>query len=269
MRDKLRELKNVLLVPALLTLVVCAALFFTGFQNAGNTGTATIAQIVVYGGGGHSQIFRNVGQSAHYLSYCLGAYQGSVNLEVSFDGTTNWTPVASATYPDATTGCNVLQAGGYYQNVRSTRQCVAPCAISANYSASSGPISFAPTGLSNLGQTAPPVCNTTKILSIANAAVGKLQLAATFGTVRIRVCAYAITFDGATAAGNVLWQGSPDACTTLIPLWQTDTTVNTPQFIHESGNPLFATEPEASSVSVCVANNSGAPAEVSFNYTIY
>lgn len=271
MKDWLREMKTVFLVPALLTLLVIALIFFTGFQNAGNTGTATIAQVVNYSAGGISQIFRNVGQSSHYLTYCLTGYQGSVDLEASFDGTTNWVPLASATYTDPTTGCNVLQAGGYYQNIRSVRgACVVPCAISASYSASSGPVSFAPTGLSGLGQTAPAVCNRTKILSVANAAVGHLTATnAFFSAVRIYVCAVSISFDGATVAGSVLWQGSPDGCTTLIPLWQIDTTATTPQIIQQSGNPLFPTEAEPTSVSVCVANNSGATAEISFSYTVY
>ena len=119
------------LVSAALLLVVGVAIvvFFSLLvpgthvqaQNAGNTGTFTVSQIAFSNqtSTGPSVVFKNIGQSAHFLTFCLASGTGNaqVNLEQSFDGVKLWAPMATGITVGAS-ACNTIQAGGYFQNVR-------------------------------------------------------------------------------------------------------------------------------------------------------
>jgi hypothetical protein len=235
-------------------------------QNAGNTGTQTIAQAVTYTAD-ISPIFRNVGQSAHFLAYCLAAFQGSIDLEVSFDGTTNWMPIALASYPTVSGGCNILQAGGYYQNIRSVRT-VGAGSFTAFYSASSGPISYAATGISNVGPTPPTVCNAQNSgILVANATTSSFIPSGTNAATRLYICSFALSFNGATAAGSVKLQMSTNSCAGTFDKWTIITTANTPQLIQFAFNSAIVGGQGDN--AFCLTNNSGASVEWAFNYTFY
>lgn len=230
-------------------------LLFMG-QNAGNTGTQTISQRVTYTAG-TSQVFRNVGQSAHYLSYCPsgGNFSGTIDLEESFDGSTNWVPIAFATYvATPLTQCTVLQAGGYFQNLRSVITTVANT-VTAEYNATSGPIGFSSSAIGSTGAASPTSCNQSKTITIANAATSLITGAVTGS--QIRVCAYQITGQQ-TATGTIMIQDSTGAgsCTGLTDLWDINTITGTPMFfaLGSGLGQLFQTQ---TAHSLCVTNNSG------------
>lgn len=226
-------------------------------QNAGQSGTSTISQRVTYTAG-VSQIFNNVGQSAHYLQYCPsgGNFSGTIDIEASFDGTTNWTPIAFATYvATPLTQCTVLQAGGYFQNIRSVITIVANT-VSASYNATSGPIGFASSAVGSNGAASPTSCNQSKTLTITTTTTS--LLAASVPNSQIRVCAYHVSGQQ-TATGSIVFQSSTDAAACvggLATIWELDTIAGTPMvFPLGSGlGQLFAT-PKAN--SLCITNNSG------------
>jgi len=192
-------------------------------QNAGTTGTFTVSQKAVYTAG-VSQIFNNVGQSAHWLSYCSsgGNFTGTVDIEESYDGATNWIPIAFSSYiATPLSGCAILQAGGYYQNIRSVMT-ASINTIVATYNASSGPISFSPTGQSGIGATAPTVCNQSAQFPV-NAGT-TLQLFGGVSNSTIRVCSYIVSFGAAPSSGFIEFQSStsPSSCTGLVAVWVID-----------------------------------------------
>lgn len=225
-------------------------------QNAGTTGTFTISQQVTYTAG-VSQIFRNIGQSAHYLSYCPsgGNFSGTIDLEESFDGSTNWTPIAFATYvATPLTQCTVLQAGGYFQNIRSVITVVAN-SVTAQYNATTGPIGFSASAIGTTGTASPTSCNQSKTVTVTNTSTSLLAAAVTSS--QIRVCAYQITGQQ-TATGMINIQDSTGAssCTGLTDLWDINTIVGTPMFygLGSGLGQLFQTQ---TAHSLCVTNNSG------------
>lgn len=232
----------------------------SGFQNNGNTGTATIAQQVTYTAG-VSQVFRNVGQSAHFLTFCLTGWTGTgIVLEESFDGTTNWTTIAFTSGPTSGNGCGVLQAGGYYQNVRS-RAGTLGGTIVAFYSATSGPISFSATGVGSQGPRAPTACDKSATVDVANTATGLVITGFPDTGGEFRVCGYTISFNGATAAGSYQFVTANDnTCAGPVTVWPAFTTAATPQtVVMGSGlGQLF----KPNGIVLCFTNNSGAIARV-------
>lgn len=259
-------------IPFLLAGVVITAIWLTSFpretahaQNAGTTGTFTISQQVTYTAG-VSQIFRNIGQSAHYLSYCPsgGNFSGTIDLEESFDGLTNWTPIAFATYVAAPlTQCTVLQAGGYFQNIRSVITIVAN-SVTAQYNATTGPIGFSASAIGTTGTASPTSCNQSKTVTVANASTTLLASAVTSS--QIRVCAYQISGQQ-TATGVINIQDSTGAssCTGLTDLWDINTIVGTGMF-YSLGSGLGQLFQTQTSHSLCVTNNSGQTITVNLAY---
>jgi hypothetical protein len=239
--------------------------FHVRAQNAGSTGTFTVSQRVTYTAG-TSQIFNNIGQSAHYLSYCPsgGNFSGTIDIEESFNGATNWTPIAFATYvASPLTQCTVLQAGGYFQNIRSVITIVANT-VTAEYNATSGPIGFNSSAIGSTGAVSPTSCNQSKTLSITNTTTSLLVGSVTSS--QIRVCAFQVTGQQ-TATGVMDFQSSTAAaaCTTPTNIWEINTIVGTPMTASLGAGlgQLFAA-PTAN--SLCFANNSGQTVSVNISY---
>jgi hypothetical protein len=260
-------------------LVVVAVLTCLAFQNAGDTGTATISQPVTYTGTGTGPyissvcpplkscqpIFTNVGQSAHYLQYCAGSsgFTGTVDLEESFDGATNWTPIAYASYiaaPLAANTCNHLQAGGYYQNIRSVANNVTAGSLTAFYNASSGPIAYTPVGIGAMGSTSPTVCNQSADVSVAPATTALVVAEVPNST--IRICAY----QSFSNTGNVYFQSSTGAstCTGLTTVWTLVGTAGGQNIALGGGvGQLVSTLPNN---SLCVDNTTGGTLVLNITY---
>lgn len=248
-----------------LSLVWWAASSSVRAQNAGSTGTFTISQKVTYTAG-VSQIFNNIGQSAHYLSYCPsgGNFSGTIDLEESFDGVTNWTPIAFATYTATPlTQCTVLQAGGYFQNIRSVITIVANT-VSASYNATSGPIGFSASAIGTTGTASPTSCNQSVSVTVANAGVA--QLANGVLNSQVRVCAYQVTGQQ-TATGVIHIQDSTAlaACAGLTDVWPINTITGTPMN-YQLGAGLGQLFQSQTAHSLCVTNNSGQTVTINMSF---
>jgi hypothetical protein len=236
-----------------------------GFQNTGTSGTFTVAQKVTYTAG-VSQIFQNIGQSAHWLTFCAGSGQdfvGTVDLEESFDGLTNWTPISFASYlatslPKST--CATLQAGGYYQNIRSVFV-VTSGTITASYNASSGPISFVASGISQFGPTPPTVCNQSNNIAVANGATVTLVFA--IPATSIRVCAFEISLAAAPGSANFInFLAAPAAgcASSTSTVWAIETSTTMPTLFGQGtgvGQLFEAGRLDPTKPYLCLQNLSG------------
>ena len=258
-------LKFIARLIVLFCLVLCLVPFSFA-QNNGTTGTFTMSQQLTFDGSGNSQVVRNIGQSAHYLQFCTAGWSGfpqTIAIQSSFNGTTNWTTIAETAV--ALTGCRTLQAGGYYQAIRVHAFSLGGT-ITAVYNASSGPISFAATGISSTGATPPTICDQNISVSIANGATGLVVGEFPDGTAVFKICGFQISFNGATAAGSYQFETASDsACTGPNgPIWPNFTTAATPQTITAgSGQGTLFTVP---GLVLCFLNNSGATARVNISY---
>lgn len=269
---------------ALLLLMSVAALVFVAqfippsrvlAQNAGTTGTFTTSQIAFNNATsiGPSVIFKNIGQSAHYLTFCLvhGSGNAQVDLEQSFDGVNNWAPMTTGIIASSS-GCSTIQAGGYFQNVRANILSFIGSGgprISAWYNASSGPISFAPPALASGGNPASPlICNgSASTVSVANGATQILGLPSTLlPNSAVYMCAFQISLATVSSTGAITFEyGTGTNCATgLTPAWVINTTANTPQIINSppSATPLFTS---GSANQLCLANTSGANLVVNYS----
>lgn len=99
--------------------ILCMLCLLAGL-GFGQTGTVwnqpafgTTATVTTTGPG---QILRNVGQASHWLQYCTSGSVTSIQieLEASFDGQT-WFQISDL---GTQTGCAVLEASGYWPDVR-------------------------------------------------------------------------------------------------------------------------------------------------------
>jgi hypothetical protein len=260
--------------------VLLSVAIFAGFmvptprvlaQNNGTTGTFTVSQtaFTAASSASNSKIFQNIGQSAHYLAYCNTGFNGTLQLQESFDGKTNWTPMSTASYLiGADTGCHLLQAGGYFQNVRAAITVYASGTLSAWYNASSGPIAYAAASVGTKGPAAPIGCDQSGITTLATGEHVELR-----GNPVVVVCAWSVSFDGTPAAGSVSAQASTNnaGCSgTPLFLWQVDTTASTPQVLPlQSGGAggLFRTDlSNGAGANICLHNDSGATATFSYSY---
>jgi len=239
-------------------------------QNSGNTGTFTTAQPAftsVSSASSTSAIFLNIGQCSHYLSFVsAGALSAvaDISLEESYDGKTNFIPIASG--HQVGPGGGVLQAGGYYQNVRARLANNTGLTITATYQASSGCVAYAAAGQGTAGATAPVICDSqsTTTLPTGNAAI--LTTLVTGKTPAI--CGFTVSFEGATGAGHLDFFGGVSGCTFVSPLfdlYRIATTANTPQFL-TVGTGQGSVFRGALSGVVCVAQDSGAQMVISVSY---
>jgi hypothetical protein len=278
---KTETTKNVFLIAsyALAMLLVCILIILglshisdaVHAQNAGNTGTATISQPVVYTGTGPfiSQIFTNVGQSTHWLQICAGStpFLGTVDIEADYDGVTNFTPIAAANYQvfPLFNSCHILQASGYYQNVRSVVTVTGGSGFpTATYNASSGPTTYAPTGIGDTGPTAPLACTRSSAGLLVTPGSTTMAIQGVANT-QTRVCAYKISVEG-PATGLVEIQSSTEvaACAGGVDLWDVyfDGT-STPDGQGGGMGQLF---PSATGNAICVKNGTGVNLILSFTF---
>jgi hypothetical protein len=271
-------------VALLLAMSIAALVFVAQFippsrvhaQNAGTTGTFTTSQIAFNNATsiGPSVVFKNIGQSSHWLTYCIvhGSGNAQVALEQSFDGVNNWAPMAVGIIANGASGCATIQAGGYFQNVRANIIALIGSGgprISAWYNASSGPTSFAPPAFTSGGNPASPlICNgSASTVSVANGATQILGLPSTLlPNSAVYICAYQISFAAVPTGGAVTFEyGTGSNCATgLTPAWVINTTASTPQIINSpaSATPLFTS---GSANELCLANTSGANLVVSYS----
>jgi hypothetical protein len=240
-------------------------------QVAGTVGILSISQPVTYISG-TSQIFQNVGQGAHYLQFCSsgGSFEGTVDLEGSYNGATNWTVLAYAAYPVALplSGCATLQGGGYYQNIRS-RITITANTVTAYYNAVAGPISYVASGIGTIGARAPLVCDQTFTDTVSD---GTSVLFASTGSSSstLRICAYSVSLDGPPTGGAIKFQAGNTVSTcspsTPAPVWQVDTISTAPSIfgLGSGQGQLFAVN--VVGYPLCVNNSSGVSATVNVSF---
>src|SRR4029077_3279667 len=149
--------RRILYVLALLA--GCAQAQFLGYVSNQST-----AQVVFTNQAANaaSAILTNIGQSAHFLSYCNTGFGGTISLEASPDGTfTSPIVLASATYGQNSvfdSSCHVLQAGGYFQTVRARITNRTAGSVNAWYTAIGSPVSVTPAAFGSNGPTSPIAC---------------------------------------------------------------------------------------------------------------
>ena len=133
-----------ILAPLLWLIPICAA------QNAGEVAIQTVNQTAFSGQATAPATFvvRNIGQSAHWLIYCPNSATAviTIAIEAAGDNAGPWVEIS----PEGTaigTQCGVLQAAGYFKNVRvnlSNLNGSGAQAVSAWYSGTAGPIGSNP-----------------------------------------------------------------------------------------------------------------------------
>lgn len=256
------------------------------FQNGGDTGTLTLASALtprttagIFNvtnpiNPANPTILQNVGQSAHYLAYCWSAGVNALQIwmEASYDGTTNWVPVSPIGGLSSTVNmarCNIIQAGGYYQNIRVNLNSLGggSPSVSAWYYASTGPIPFVTGAENSTGIAVIPVAdaqqtflltdNTTAIL-LSNPSTNKSYY------IRSATLTYG---NGVTASGSiVLIQGTGSTCgsgSSNVAQYRVGTGSPVPQ----SGESLFTL---AAGNNLCyVTTGVGGPVALNLSDTLY
>jgi hypothetical protein len=224
---------------AVLVLAIGASAQFLGYVS---TQSVALQVFNAQAANGASAIVTNIGQSAHFLSYCNTGFRGQILLEASPDGTFS-SPIliASATYGQAgiaDSACHVLQGGGYYQTVHARVANYAIGSVSAWYTALGSPISYAPSAIGSNGATAPVACDQSSILANIAQSTTTALVTGLAGT-RIYICQLTISFNAATTAGLITLQEFTGAgCTGAQgAVWQIQATANTPQ-LFTVGAPL-------------------------------
>lgn len=248
--------KTAVLVLLLALAGVCHAQFL------GYVSSQTVSPLQVFtnqGANSASAILQNIGQSAHFLSYCNTAFRGTISLEASPDGTfSSPNVIASATYGQqgiTDSACHVLQAGGYYQTVRARVSNYLAGTVNAWYTAIASPITFTPAGIGSNGPTAPPICDQFVFFTLPPSTLE--ALVTPLVGAQIYVCYMAVSFNGATTAGQIQFGSSltGGGCPSFVANWDMAVTANTPQFF-TLGAPLGAFLQEGPGTQLCA--NSGA-----------
>jgi len=193
-----------------------------------------------------SATLQNIGQSAHFLTYCNTGFQGQLALEGSQDGTyASPIVLAQASYGQlglADSACHVMQAGGYYPAVRARVLNYLGGSVTAFYTALAAPISYAPSAITSTGPTSPIVCDRSFSLTVAQNATS--SLIGNLPGQTFVLCAVTFSFNGATTAGSLqisefATSAAPgNACTTGIgtgAFWNAFVTANTPQLFSVGG----------------------------------
>lgn len=251
-------------------------------QNTGTVGIATrelpvfTAQASSASSGGTWQcngsttpiscpVLPDLGAAANFLTYCNTGFEGTIDLEWSPTGSAPFIVLTQASYPGvADNQCHTLQVGGYFPNLRSTVTRTAGT-ISAWYTASASPIPLVSAGLGTNGPSSPINCDQNAIqagLTAATTSIGSVSPIQTGDTVVI--CAFSISFNGATSTGTVSLQwSSSTACSTTFPTWQIYTTSSTPQTIPV---PVPQRGPNTGHEYACLVNNSGATVEIAVSW---
>jgi hypothetical protein len=274
------------LISCFLLVLPCALLGHA--QNNGTVGIATkevpvfAAQTTTLSSGGTWQcnnsptpiacaVLPDFGAGCNFLSYQTTGFSGTITLEWSppLANSSIFAPfivLTQASYSASTpdTAVHVLQLGGYFPNLRST---VTPSAgsLSAQYTASAAPCPLVSSGLGSNGPEAPIVCDRNALVSITTGSTAEIAGPLVTGDTVV-ICAWTLSFNGATSAGNVTIEwGTSAACSSVTgPSWYIYTTSATPQVLAVAvpqRSPFNATYPYA-----CLLNASGASGVFSFSY---
>jgi hypothetical protein len=261
----------------LLVLAIGASAQFLGYVSTQSVAVNVFANQAANGA---SATLQNLGQSAHFLTYCNTNFSGQIALEASQDGTyASPIVLAQASYGQQATvdsTCHVLQAGGYYPAVRARVLNYVGGSVTAFYTALGAPISYAPSAITSTGPTAPIVCDRSFSITVAPSATSSLignQPGMTFA-----LCAVTVSFNGAVSAGTLALQefatsAAPgNTCTTSLSPganWQIFTTANTPQLFSVGGTSGWLKTLSPNHVICVVAGTITANVQVTYTYAQY
>jgi hypothetical protein len=223
-----------------LALVAGASAQFIGYTSAQSVAVNVFASQAANGA---SATLQNIGQSAHFLSYCNTNFNGQIALEASQDGTfASPIPLAQASFTNFDGACHVLQAGGYYPAVRARVLNYVGGSVTAFYTALGAPIAYSPTAVTSTGPTSPTVCDRSFSITVGQNTTSSL-IANQPGMTFI-LCAVSFSFNAATTAGSLQLSefatstGPGNVCTTGIgtgAFWNAFVTANTPQLFSVGG----------------------------------
>jgi hypothetical protein len=256
-----------LLFAFLLLLLVAVATNAHG-QNAGEVGVYTklITVFTNQTSTSSSAIFQDNGFASNMLFFCnSSSFSGSIDLE--------WSPTGSAPFYPLVTGnyvtdnmCHTLQVGGYWPNLRSTvTRSIGT--ISAWYTASAAPISFFPAAIGSNGPTSPIQCD--QFITSTVIANGTYQLFGTSSSRGLAVCAFTISFTGATVAQTDAVQvGYGTACAGAVYPWFISTTASTPQLLNVATGLGALFQESGGAAGICVGNHSGSGLEIAISYAL-
>lgn len=221
-----------------------------------------------------SSVFVDQGQALNILFFCgQGAgFTGSIDLE--------WTPypnlasptyypLVSASYTNLFT-CHSLQLGGYWPNLRSTVTFSASGggqALSAWYTSSAGPVSFAPPAIGSNGATSPVSCDQNATVSVANGATQWVGISPSLigGLNAVVICGFSYSFNGATSAGSLAFQWSTNnACTGLDASVLTLFTTSASPQTQAVPIPLRSSNPGKQ--FLCVTSSAGAITQINLSF---
>ena len=190
----------------LLALMVGLLAFPVLAENAGDVAIQTVNQTIFTNAITVGRIVvRNIGQSAHWLTYCsaVGVTNLTLDLEGSNDSGGHWIPIS--TLGTAINGnCGLLQAGGYFKdvsvNLSTMTTLTGSLGVSAWYSATAGPIGINSTGV--FSSTVHQVLN--------GSATSVFDFATLTGAIP-QACIFTLDTDAsALSTLNVYIQDSPD-----------------------------------------------------------
>lgn len=167
---------------AALGIASLAGLGLLAFQGAGGGQTFAAQVFNAQTGTGPSAPVRNIGATSHWLSYCTtNSAAVEVALEASNDGV-NWFQISNM---GDVTGCAVVTASGYYQNVRAdiyeNESSGGTATLTAYYTASTYPISN--TGVLDVGIQPRPVMQTPATPVLLTGVLSAFTQASTTGAV--------------------------------------------------------------------------------------
>jgi hypothetical protein len=205
-------------------------------------------------------VFQDIGQGLSVLFFC-GASTATYTIDFDFQpvGQTAFKTITQASYV-SDSSCHTLQLGGYFPNLRSTLS-ISAGNVSAWYSGSSAPISFAAPAVGSNGATSPISCDQPIVMQVGTGVTSSL-LSSTFtaGTITA-ICSMTVSFSTATTGGNIqlFWAGN-NTCSVGTFGWEEFTPASAPQYLTV---PLTMRGPTPVLQQPCIQNSSGSIAIVS------
>ncbi|SRR6266481_5547008 len=197
----------------LILFVFCAAALCCGQQTTNETFTVNFGPGTTSPGAPIStstglKVVRNIGQASHWVTYCPPPQVTGITTEAesSSDGV-RWTAISEV---DSDTTCTVIEAGGYYPQVR-----IIPLSVSSTtsgsitffYSGSTSPIPGS--GAARGNKSAQPVMNAPANKTFSNTALK--STAATITTISASIYAIDVTNPNASLVYVFLTGTTPSA----------------------------------------------------------
>jgi hypothetical protein len=240
------------IISLMCALALGAQAQFLGYVGGQSTTTKALNAVTASGASG---VMENVGQAAHYLTYCIaGGNANSVGIQIegSEDGTT-YNPISSQ--GNDTSGCAQLTAAGYFPAIRVnlvTFSAPGGVSLTAYYSGVAMPISQ------------PPVqCPKTVIANIAtqSTATNFLEVSHS-GNTHIYVCGLDWSYAAApsTSAFELVYGTGTNCGTGTQPIWN-ETTASTNPSRMISGIDLMIPIGQ----DLCISVSSGIGVTTTFN----